>query len=108
MTKPLRFFCRYCRRTLTPAGTGKGTSYTKDHMRPQCDGGFRTTISCRDCNGLKDNIPLADWFWFIENHERWWKTFRSSSQVKRVIGAERARRAHAGEALWEDRSHPRP
>lgn len=91
-------FCRYCRRgPLVPPGTGSKLEITRDHVKAKSQGGWKTVQCCRQCNQLKADIFVEEWFWFIKNHPRYWKTFATEKEVKRVIIAERTRRAFARE-----------
>lgn len=77
--------CCYCKRVLLPTQPERDLSFTFDHVKCQASGGFRKVPCCRKCNSLKDDIAVGDWFWFIDAHPRWWKEFRFTSQVKRVV-----------------------
>jgi hypothetical protein len=92
-----RAHCFYCKRELTPPLPERGTSFTLDHVRAQADGGWRRVPCCRKCNGLKGDLLVDEWFWFIGAFPRWWKLFDTPGQVVRSVIDERVRRAHARE-----------
>jgi len=92
-------FCCYCKRgPLLPSGGLGKLAMTKDHVNPRANGGGRWVPCCRQCNGLKGCLPPPEWFWFIDNHPAYWKTFRNHVEVTRAVAAEMARRVRAGEA----------
>ena len=86
--------CCYCKRQLTPAQPERGTSFTLDHVRALSGGGYRRVPCCRACNQPKGNLDPSEWFWFIDNHPRWWKLFDTAAQVLEVVLAEARRRAY--------------
>jgi hypothetical protein len=87
--------CCYCKRQLQDRDPDATDGMTWDHVKPESQGGFKKVPCCRKCNQLKDDIPTEDWFWFIGTHQRWWKEFTNSSQVKRVIREFRFAQAQA-------------
>lgn len=68
-------------------------------MKAKSHGGWKTVQCCRQCNNLKGDIFVEEWFWFIGRHPKYWKTFRTEHEIKAVLVAERSRRAFAGEPL---------
>ena len=90
-----RYFCCYCKRGLTPAEPQGPLSFTLDHVNALSRGGYRRVPCCRQCNQLKGDLHMDDWFWFIRSFARWWKTFDTTRQVEDKIREERVRRAWA-------------
>lgn len=80
-----RPYCCYCRRELTAPEPERSTSLTRDHVHSQASGGMIWVPCCRKCNQLKGDLPIEQWRWFIGHHPRWWKTFDTNEQVRRVI-----------------------
>lgn len=102
MTKPpmwqgRRVTCCYCKRQLDPSVPERPTSMTWDHVKAESDGGVRKLPCCRQCNHLKDNLPVEDWFWFIGAHPGWVKEFKNPAQVRRVIREFRFSQATSGQ-----------
>lgn len=93
--KYLNLHCCYCKRQLTPSGTDRGDAATKDHVRPQSDGGYITVPCCRTCNFLKGHSDMHGWWWFVHAFPRYWKTFSNPAQVAGEIRAEWRRRVYA-------------
>ncbi len=89
--------CLYCKRELTLPSPPGGTSFTWDHVRPKSQGGWKRAPCCWDCNNLKGDLDVDEWFWFIGAAPRWWKRYANSDQVRDAIRQERVRRAYAGE-----------
>ena len=91
-------FCCYCKRGPLLASTDRSNlSFTWDHINPRARGSGRKVPCCRKCNNLKGSLSPSDWFWFIDNHPGWWKTFRTNGQVEALVAAERVRRVRTEE-----------
>lgn len=90
--------CCYCKRGPLLASTDRSNmAFTFDHIVPRVHGGWRRVPCCRLCNGLKGSLSPREWFWFIDNHPEYWRTFKTHEAISRVIAAERVRRVRDGE-----------
>lgn len=57
--------CPYCGLPFIDCGVNHPRFPTKDHLNPRFLGGGPTIIVCRECNNLKDKMPLEDWLVFL-------------------------------------------
>lgn len=90
---PGKPYCCYCKRELSPSNSGRSTAFTLDHVKAESLGGWKRVPCCKKCNHLKDDLAMSDWFWFIQNHPRWWKLYRGPEDVKVTIRAYRFEQA---------------
>lgn len=67
--------CTYCQRILRPRGTRELLAETDDHVEPRRNGGKQTVKACLHCNGIKGNMTLEEWRWFMNRFPRWWRRF---------------------------------
>ena len=80
--------CHWCRRALIDpkvdkSGRRANLSATRDHIMPVSKGGRKTVWACRQCNCLKSDIEPHIWRLVINRHPRFWKVFRSHTDVVR-------------------------
>jgi hypothetical protein len=85
--------CCYCKRELAPANPPTPRSFTLDHVKALSLGGWKRVPCCRQCNLLKGDLHMDEWFWFISAFSRWWKVFDTPLQVAEKVREERVRRA---------------
>lgn len=84
MARPNLGHCCYCLRGLEKPTARSSVAFTRDHVMPRCVGGAKKVRCCRQCNQLKGDLHPSVWRWFTENHPRWWKAFRTASDVRAV------------------------
>jgi len=75
--------CKYCNRTLTSSHKPwKGTSATRDHVKPKADGGIGRVWCCKACNELKGNMPAHVWFGWIKTVTQWWLIWEDKTKLR--------------------------